>query len=402
MMTNPLRFEAVVEAPAETVYRAFTRSTWLRSWFCDSALVDLRVGGAMFLGWHSGYFAVGEFTVLEESSRIAFTWHGRGEPGPTQVTVMIAPEGAGSRLVVTHGGLGTGDRWDYARREFARGWEDGLENLVAALETGKDLRLVRRPLIGISLDALDEAFTAKHRIPVSLGLRLSSVSPGLGAEAAGLAADDVIVELDGRPANDYASVVVALQGKRAGDSLEVTYYRGPERRHATLPLSGRTLPDVPATPAALAAELAQTIAVQRSELAALLAGVNVAEAHERPAEGEWSPLQVLAHLLIAERDVQEWITEIISEDERVGDREQNLDTVPARIAAAVQAYPDPAAMLRALDLSFGETVALLASLPEETVRSRALYWRLGHSLLLESEHYQEHVAQLRAQLAPGA
>ena len=73
--------------------------------------------------------------------------------------------------------------------------------------------------------------------------------PGMAAAEAGLQANDVLVSVDGQPVVDYPSLVSAIQGKRAGDTVQVGYLPGqrvPQRSPWTL--SGRLLPEIPATP----------------------------------------------------------------------------------------------------------------------------------------------------------
>ena len=65
------------------------------------------------------------------------------------VTASVRPKGAGTALVVTHTPSGGGAKWAKAVKEAQKGWETGLENLQSVLETGQDLRLTLRPMLGI-------------------------------------------------------------------------------------------------------------------------------------------------------------------------------------------------------------------------------------------------------------
>ena len=141
-----------VNAPPAEAYRAFTRAVALREWMCDVATTDVRVGGRLYFWWNSGYYTSGEFTALEPDKEVAFTWHGRGEPGTTQVQVSFAATEGGTEVTLTHSGFGAGPEWDEPRQDSEHGWGIGLENLQSVLETGQDLRLVCRPMLGINLD----------------------------------------------------------------------------------------------------------------------------------------------------------------------------------------------------------------------------------------------------------
>jgi len=277
-----------------------------------------------------------------------------------------------------------------------------MENLKSVLETGEDLRYVRRPLLGVHLDELDAGIAARLGVPVSEGVRLSGVIPGLGAEQAGLQRDDVIVAFAGRPAVDYAGLIAALTSHRAGDRVEVAFYRGSERHTTEMVLSRRHIPAVPPTPPGLAEAVRGANAEARAELASVLADVSDVQAAHRPAPGEWNALEVLAHLVSHERELQTWITDLLCDDERWPDRFENTEVVPARIAAIARAYPRLAEMVDALHRSQEETAGMVATLPPEFVAHRGTYWRLGRTLLEDaqpSSHVREHAAQIRAAVA---
>ncbi len=402
MSTEAVRLTQDIAAPAAEAYRAFTRSLVVREWMCDGAIIDARPAGHLIVAWNSGYRAMGEFAALQPGRRVAFTWLGRGEPGATQVEVDLTPSGDGVEVTLAHSGFGAGDAWLEARRASQRGWTAGMENLKSVLETGEDLRYVRRPLLGVHLDELDAGVAARLGVPVSEGTRLSGVVPGLGAEQAGLQCDDVIVALAGQPAANYLSLITALDSHRAGDRVEVVFYRGSERRAAEMVLSRRHVPTIPATPAELAEAVRRANAEVRAELASALANVSDVQAAHRPAPGEWNALEVLAHLISHERELQTWITDLLCDDERWGDRFENTEVVPARISAIARAYPRLAEMVDALHRSQYEKLDMLAALPPEFVAHRGTYWRLGFALLEDaqpSSHVQEHAAQIRAAVA---
>ena len=402
MSDETVRITQTIGAPAAEAYRAFTRSLAVREWLSDGAVVDARPGGHFYFWWHSGYHAMGAFTALQPDRRVAFTWQGWGEPGATQVEVALEPSGHGVEVTLTHSGFGAGDAWQEARRAGRDGWTKGIENLRSVLESGEDLRLVLRPMLGINLDEFNAGIAARLGVPVSEGTRLSGVIAGMGAEQAGLQRDDVIVTIAGRPAGDYPSIVSALGPHRAGDRVEVVFYRGSERRTTEMVLSRRPLPAVPASPAGLAEAVRQGNAADRAELALALANVSDAQATRRPAPGEWNALEVLAHLIAHERELQIWIADLLCDDERWSDRFENTEVVPARIAAIARDYPRLADMLDALRRSHEETADMLAALPAALVAHRGTYWRLGRTLLEDghpASHVQEHAAQIRAAVA---
>jgi uncharacterized protein YndB with AHSA1/START domain len=391
-----------IHAPAAEAYRAFTRSVAMREWMCDGAVVDARPGGRLYVWWNSGYYAAGEFTALEPDHRVACTWQGRGEPGASQVEVVITPAGDDVEVTLTHGGFGAGDAWEKTRGESQDGWTQGMEDLKSVLETGQDLRFVLRPLLGIYVDEFNAEIAARLGVPVSEGTLLGGVVAGMGAQAAGLRAGDVIVALAGRPANNYPELVSALQPYRAGDRVPVEFYRGSERGTTEMALSRRPIPETPATPAALAERVRQRHTELIAELEGCLAGVTDAEAAHHPAAGEWSALEVIAHLIAGEIENHIWIGDLLNDDERWSDRFENPTIVAARVQAIAGVTPALAEMIAAFKRRLAETAAMVAALPPAFVAHKGTCWRLGHSLLtpLESPgHFQEHAAQIRAAVA---
>ena len=73
----------------------------------------------------------------------------------------------------------------------------------------------------------------------SLGLRLSGVRAGSPADAAGLRAGDVIVELAGRVVKDLYGYSEALYSHKPGERVTIAYVRDGERRTTTVTLGAR-------------------------------------------------------------------------------------------------------------------------------------------------------------------
>ena len=402
MSTEAVRMTQTIHAPASEVYRAFTRSVAVREWMSDGAVVDARPVGRLYVWWNSGYYAAGEFTALEPERRVAFTWQGRGEPGVSQVEILLAAAGDGAEVTLTHSGFGAGDAWEKARGESQRGWTQGTTNLKAVLETGQDLRFVLRPMLGIYVDEFDAEIAARLGVPVSEGTRLGGVVEGMGAQAAGLQAGDVIVAIAGRPTDNYPSLVSALQPHRAGDRVPVEFYRGSERRTTEMTLSRRPIPDVPAAPAELAEAVRRRQAELFAELESCLAGVTDVEAAHHPAAGEWNVLEVIAHLIAGEIENQILIGDLLNDDERWSDRFENPTNVAARVQAMAEATPSLAEMVAAFKRRLAETAAMLAALPPAFVAHKGTCWRLGLNMLTQLQgpaHVQEHAAQIRAAVA---
>lgn len=394
MTSEFLTIERIVNAPASQVYRAFTNSTALREWFCDVALSDPRPGGRLYLWWNAGYHSSGEFTALTKDESLGFTWYGQNEPAPTKVQIALEPQDGSTRVTVTHSGIGTDEVWDKTIEEFERGWENALENLESILETGQDLRYVRRPMLGIILGEFNEEIAAKLGVPVTEGIRLDGVVEGMGAEAAGLQKADVIVGIAGAEVTGFPSLDNALQAYRADDEVEVVFYRGAEKKSVKMVLSRRPLPEVPPTPEALSKAVREFYDETEAELDEFFKGVSEEEASYRPAPDEWSAKETLAHLITGERGWHTWLTNMIDDNEPVYDRYGS--NVPARHEAIIAAYPTISEMLEELKRSEVETVTMLAALPPEFVARKGSFTRLSYYMLeTPGYHTRDHLNQMR-------
>jgi uncharacterized protein YndB with AHSA1/START domain len=396
--TQTLKFKRTLSVPPAAVYRALTNATALREWFCDTAFVEPRKGGRLYVGWHQGYYATGEFRKLDPNRKLAFTWLGRGEPETTEVRVSITEKKSGTVVTVEHEGVGTGKKWADSAAEMARGWERGLENLQSVLETGHDLRFTLRPMLGVSgLTALSPEAAQRLNAPVDQGVVIDGTVEGMGAQAAGLQKDDVMVAVDKQKVFNFPSLATVLQRHRAGDKVNVTYYRGGEKQTAELELSRRPLPEVPATAAELAETLRKTYEASTAALAPVLEGIGPSEADFRPNPDDWSPKEVMAHLIIGERDTHAYIAELVGGEERPPvDYTGNSQL---RTRATAQAYPTLAAMLEALRCHQAETVNMVAALPDDFVAGKRSWWRLAYGFVQDGDHTREHLRQIEAAVA---
>jgi hypothetical protein len=171
---------------------------------------------------------------------------------PAAVTVSLTPKDDGTQVTITHT-VPDGDEWKERAAGFRSEWDSTLPNLASLLETGLDRRIYDRPMLGIQISDFSAEIAKAAAIPVSEGIRLAEAVEGMGAHAAGLTRDDVIVEFDGKPiTSDFGSLALALQGKKGGDKVQVAFYRGAEKHTVTMELTRRPIPDVPNTPKELA------------------------------------------------------------------------------------------------------------------------------------------------------
>jgi hypothetical protein len=71
------------------------------------------------------------------------------------------------------------------------------------------------------------------------GVKLGGVRAGSPAEKAGLQTGDLIVQFDGKVVKNLEDFIFVLRGKRAGDRVEVVYWRGNELRTTSAVLEAR-------------------------------------------------------------------------------------------------------------------------------------------------------------------
>ena len=219
---------------------------------------------------------------------------------------------------------------------------------------------------------------------------------GMGAQAAGLQKDDVLVEFAGQELLDFSSLGSAVHGKKAGDTVSVTYYRGAEKITTELTLSGRPIPVIPPSLADLSMEVGKAYAQAESQMASFLQGVSEQEAAFKPAPEEWSIKEVIAHLIHSERGWQNAIHEIAGGQEASYDGfGGNLD---ARNQATLKAFPSLAELAAEWKRLNTETVALLAYLPDEFIQRKGSYWRLAYQCLYFPTHFFTHLEQMQAAL----
>lgn len=393
MAEKTLKFETYIPASPAQVYYAFTNASALREWLCDLATVDARPGGRLYLYWNSGYYSSGEYTTVEAGKSVAFIWCGRGDPGRSQVSVAVEPQESGTRLMLEHSLPDDDGEWDKTVAEIDKGWRDSLENLASVMDTGKDLRYVNRPMLGIFLSDFNAEVAQKLGVPATRGMRIDGVVEGMGAQVAGLQANDVIVRVDGQELPNFFVLPSLLAGKRAGDHLQVEFYRGAELNSVAMELSRRPLPEIPPTPQALAQVVEKLHARCITLLDETLAGVSEAEADFHPAGGEWSAKEVLAHLIHGERFDQFDLVDRITGYERWADDWGGNSDVQVQATAA--AYPTLAELLAELKRAYQETVALLSRLPQNFVERRGSYWQVAHNHVQEDTHLDGHIEQIK-------
>ncbi|MBN2146810.1 MAG: SRPBCC domain-containing protein [Anaerolineales bacterium] len=395
--TKPL--ELSLNASPALVYRAWTNSSALREWLCDVATTEPRPNGRIYLYWNGGFYSTGHFTQLERDQEIAFVWFGRGDPGPSEVVITLEPAGEGTRMKLVQRGLEIFPDPAATAANFEEEWRRSLENLKSVLDEGPDLRITRRPMLGVTLSDFNAEIAAKIGVPQNQGVRLAGVIDGMGAQAAGLQKDDVLVEMDGKPITDFPSLGELISPHRSGDEVEVKYYRGAEKKTTKMKLSGRPIPAIPPTTAALVEQVRKALGEAADALDKAFEDVSQEEAMRKPAPDEWSAMETLAHLVHSERGWQNFLAEMVGGDEPHYDGFGG--NVDMRIQATVAAYPTIADMLNEIKRLFAETAEMVTRLPEDFLARKGTHWRLVTNVLNAPIHTEQHLAQIKAAIQAG-
>lgn len=127
-----------IEAPQERVWDAITEPDLLLRWFpTHVAEVDLRVGGAMRLGWEHDEGDEAVIEVLEPPSRLVFRWRPVGSDRPfTTVTFTLRTDGDATVVTLTESGFASlpGQIHEQSYEGNLQGWTQELEELRVFLE----------------------------------------------------------------------------------------------------------------------------------------------------------------------------------------------------------------------------------------------------------------------------
>ena len=133
--------QAVVNAPIEEVWKAWTTSEGIKGFFAPEARVEARSGGP-FEVYMNPYAEPGmkgaddmRFMALQEPTMLSFTWNAPPSNPEirnqrTLVIVRLKPVGEKqTEVTLHHVGWGDGEKWDMAYRYFEGAWNTVLNNL---------------------------------------------------------------------------------------------------------------------------------------------------------------------------------------------------------------------------------------------------------------------------------
>jgi S1-C subfamily serine protease len=118
------------------------------------------------------------------------------------------------------------------------------KELLPDLKAGEE---IERAYLGVQMNDVTEQLVDELDLPVDYGALIVEANEGGPADDAGLRgvdpesrrAGDIIVSVDGERMDDTEEVAAAVAAQRPGDEVEIVYYRGDDKRTATIELSER-------------------------------------------------------------------------------------------------------------------------------------------------------------------
>lgn len=146
---DPIVVEGYFASSPQAVFQAWTDPRIVKRWFGPtpdtllSATVDLRVGGiwrfVMARDAEKTMGFEGEYLAIEQDRRLVLNWskvttyaNGQREATSTsKVEILLTAKGAGTNIRIIHSAIDD----EETRIGFTGGWEHGIMNLRAMLET---------------------------------------------------------------------------------------------------------------------------------------------------------------------------------------------------------------------------------------------------------------------------
>jgi uncharacterized protein YndB with AHSA1/START domain len=140
--------DALINAPVEQVWEAWTTSAGIKSFFAPDAQVELRVDGPFQIYIdplaEPGMKGADDMRILafQDKQMLSFTWNAppnlpQARKQRTVVILRFRPEADGkTRVSLHHTGWGEGGEWDKAYAYFERAWPNVLANLGKRFVSG--------------------------------------------------------------------------------------------------------------------------------------------------------------------------------------------------------------------------------------------------------------------------
>ena len=368
-----------INAPGDRVADAVSCPFHLGVWLADEAFLEKRPAGRVVLWWHEGTQMTGRWTRFEPPHDLAWTL--TSEDGRrVDTSFHMESDGSVTRLSVL------GDR-------VSEDWAEALENLAAYVETGVNRREMQRPMVGISYDILDPEKARASGADIDGGVLVSATVENGGAQAAGIMTGDLLELVGATRVRDWPDLVTALRGHKAGDTIDLTYWRNGQRSRVTATLGGRETPAVETDPQAMAERVASYARERLSSLQEVIGGADDRAAGHQPGPGEWSAKEVLSHLYNGELWWRDWALGA-AYGTRVAEYPERYDEALRRFVQGVPIGDVVSALVDAIRATEVLQGSLLADNPAPSVMHA-----IAVEMHRECAHFDEHMAQVKAAIA---
>lgn len=383
--TTDLTFERHIAAPPASVAAAITSPVGLTTWLCDEVRIEKREGGRLAFYWHDGYQAFGRWTTYAPPATLAWRWRSDEDDWST-VTFELSEhkagadgeDGVGTDLSVSHAGVPAKDV-----ANWAKAWGISLDALDVYVRTGKNDRLLRRPMLGVSPN-----FNRSEPEDTAPGVPMGTPTADGGAGKAGMLAGDRLMSLAGVPLNAFSEIGPALDGHRAGEDVPVVVLRDGKELTLQVTLGSRPQPELAQTAEAVLDQMTARTRAWFEFLDGSLDGLSEAQAEHPFAEGEWSVKQVLGHIILGERFSHEWLTRLHGDDLPL---DWPTTYKPAEAHFAGQPLAHLVTLLRSdMEASIAMTRTMLAEDPRPPV-----FHQLAESAYWSASHLDDHREQIQ-------
>jgi uncharacterized protein YndB with AHSA1/START domain len=191
------------------------------------------------------------------------------------------------------------------------------------------------------------------------------------------------------------AAAISMGWERGLENLQSVLETGRDQRFTTL--SAQPVAEVPATAPELADAVRKIYASTDDELGSVLQSIRDDEAARSPAPGEWSISEVLAHLVLGERDGHAWLEQWVAGDEHAYSLADGNSAI--RLQATARAFGSLAALFEELKRNEAETLAMLGALPDDFVARKRSYWHVANVFLQNADHTRDHLRQMEGALA---
>ena len=115
---------------------------------------------------------------------------------------------------------------------------DTIKPMIERLKTGGTTS-GSYPFIGVNTQSMDEEIKDQYGFAVSEGALVVEVTAGSPAENGGLLPGDIVTKFGDEEISSADELVAAVRARKPGDKVEVEYYRGRDKKTATITIGSR-------------------------------------------------------------------------------------------------------------------------------------------------------------------